>query len=179
MRSSIKNNLSEKYSNGTVFIHWISLLLILILIPSGFIMANTRPEDGKIFLLRLHVFIGATVFVLTLFRVYFFFKHKRPARLETGNYLHNRMIVWIENSFYIVLLLLAISGILTIVSGGLGQAIKTADYTILPEKLDVPPLTGHQSLAKLLMALLIVHIIGVANHYIKFKENTLKRILPR
>ena len=178
MRSTIKNNLSEKYGKGTIIIHWVSLLLILILIPSGFIMAGTESGNEKILLLRMHVFIGVIVFILTLLRVRFFFKYKRPSKLETGSSFHNKLIVWIENSFYVILLLLSVSGVLTVLLGGLGQAIKTGSYTALPNKLELPPLTGHQVLAKLLIALLIAHILGVVNHYIKFKENTLKRILP-
>jgi cytochrome b561 len=141
-------------------------------------MSDTKPSDAKILLLRIHVFVGATVFILTLLRVWFFFKRKRPARLETGNPIHNKMIVWIDNSFYIVLLLLSISGILTVIQGELGQAIKTADYSLLPNKLEVAPLAAHQVLAKLLIALLIAHVGGVINHYIRVKENTLRRILP-
>lgn len=178
MKTVFKNHLSQKYSKGTIIIHWVSLLLILILIPSGFIMSDTKPGDTKVLLLRLHVFVGVTVFILTLVRVWFFFKHKRPAKLETGSVFHNKMVVWIDNSFYIVLLLLSASGIFTVILGELGQPIKTADYTLLPNKLDVPSLAAHQVLAKLLIALLIAHVLGVANHYIRFKENTFKRILP-
>jgi cytochrome b561 len=178
MKSIIKNNLSEKYGKGTIIIHWVSLLLILILIPSGFIMAATKSGEAKILLLRMHVLIGDIIFILTFLRVWYFFKYKRPSKLETGSLMHNKLIVWIENSFYAILLLLSVSGILTVILGGLGQAIKTGDYVLLPNKLELPPLTGHQVLAKLLMALIIAHVLGVVNHYIKLKENTLKRILP-
>ncbi|WP_343670637.1 cytochrome b/b6 domain-containing protein [Chitinophaga sp.] len=178
MKSIIRNNLSEKYGKGTIIIHWVSFLLILVLIPSGFIMTGTKPGDAKILLLRTHIFIGVIVFILTLLRVWFFFRYKRPSHLETGNLIHNKLIVWLENSFYIVLILLSVSGILTVILGALGQAIRAGNYTLLPNNLDVPSLAPHQVLAKLLIALLIVHIVGVVNHYIKLKENTLKRILP-
>lgn len=179
METTINNDLSKKYSRGTIAIHWISFILIAGLIPVGFIMADTEPGAKKILLYRLHLLMGVTIFVLTLLRVWFFFKHRRPPKLETGNSLHNKLVVWIENSFYFFLILLSTSGIATVIFGELGQAIKTADYTLLPKKLDVPPLVGHQILAKILIALLIAHVAGVLNHYLKFKENTLKRILPK
>jgi cytochrome b561 len=179
METTIKNDLSKKYSRGAIVIHWISFLLIAGLIPVGFIMADTEPSAQKILLYRLHMLMGITVFVLTLLRVWFFFNNQRPPKLETGSSLHNKLVVWIENSFYFVLILLSISGILTVILGELGQAIKTADYTLLPKTLDIPPMIGHQILAKILIALLIAHVTGVLNHYLKFKENTLKRILPK
>ena len=179
MKTVLKNDLSKKYSRGTIAIHWISFLLIVALIPVGFFMADTEPSVKKILLYRLHMVMGVTVFVLTLLRVWFFLKHQRPPKLETGDSLHNKLVVRIENSFYFVLILLSTSGLATVIFGELGQAIKTSDYTLLSKKLDVPPLVGHQIFAKILIALLIVHIAGVINHYIKFKENTLKRILPK
>lgn len=178
MKITIKNNLSEKYSKGTIAIHWVSFLLIIFLIPIGFIMAGMEAGTTKINLLRAHMFIGVLVFVLTLVRVWFFFKHKRPSRLETGSSLHNKLIVWLENSFYFVLIFLCISGIATVVMGGIGPAVKNADVSLLPKSLDVPPLGAHRALAILLIILLIGHIGGVINHYIKTKENTLKRITP-
>jgi cytochrome b561 len=98
--------------------------------------------------------------------------------LETGSSLHNKLVVWIDNFFYVVLLLLSISGIATIIVASFGQVIQTGDYSLFPNELNVPPLAAHRILAKLLIALLIAHVAGVVNHYIKFKENTLKRILP-
>lgn len=178
METIIKNDLTKKYSRGAIAIHWISFLLIVALIPVGFIMADTEPGAQKILLYRVHLLMGFTVLVLTLLRVWFFFKHPRPPKLETGNSFHNKLVVWIENSFYFVLILLSVSGIATVILGELAQAVKTGDYTLLPKKLDVAPLTGHQIFAKILIALLIAHVAGVINHYIKFKENTLKRILP-
>lgn len=178
MASTIKNDLSLKYSRGTILIHWISLFLILVLIPTGFIMANTKPDQTKLLLLKVHLLVGMTVFILTLVRVWFFVRHKRPAHLQTGSVFHDKLVVWVDNSFYVVLLLLALSGIATIITGGLGETITTGVDSRLPDRLNVPPLAAHQFLAKLLIALLLAHVFGVINHYLKFRENTLKRILP-
>ncbi|WP_430615239.1 cytochrome b/b6 domain-containing protein [Flavobacterium sp. JP2137] len=179
MKTAVKNNLSDKYSKGTIIIHWVSFMLIILLIPTGFIMGNMEAGIAKLNLLRVHMFVGILVFALTLVRVWFFFRHKRPSRLETGNSLHNKLVIWIENSFYYILILLCITGIATIAMGNLGEALQRADASLLPRNLDIPPLNAHKALSILLIALLIGHIGGVVNHYLKNKkENTLKRILP-
>ncbi|KXK15914.1 MAG: cytochrome b561 [Chloroflexi bacterium OLB14] len=178
MKTIVKNNLSDKYSKGTIIIHWLSFLLIIALIPTGIIMADMEAGTAKLNLLQLHVLVGIIVFVLTLVRVWFFFRHKRPSKLETGNALHNKLVVWIENSFYYILILLCITGIATIVMGNIGEALQSADASLLPENLDIPPRYAHKVSAILLIILLLGHIGGVINHYIKNKENTIKRITP-
>lgn len=173
---AVKNDLSKKYGKGTIVIHWVSALLIFGLIPSGLIMANTEASETKAFLLRGHVVIGMIVFILTLIRSYLFFKSPRPPHLETGNKLHNKLVYWIENSFYIILILLPITGLAGIISAGWVEIVRTGNYELFQLNQEVRPLVAHENLAKILIALLIAHIGGVALHYIKFKENTLKRI---
>jgi len=178
METTIKNNLSEKYSKGTIIIHWLSFVLILALVPIGVIMSNMENDATKLILLRVHIIAGVIVFILTLFRVWFFFKHKRPSKLRTGSWLHDKLIIWLENSFYFILILLSTSGLTTVVFGNFAEAIQNNDASLLSQTVEVPPLMAHKALAIILIILLIGHIGGVINHYIKTKENTLKRITP-
>ena len=178
MKTIIKNNFLEKYSKATIIIHWLSFLLILTLLPLGYIMSDIENGEVKLILLRVHIFLGILVFILTLLRVLVFFKHKRPSKLKTGSWLHDKLIVWIENSFYVILILLSTSGIATVVFGKFAEAIKESDISLLPQTVDVPPLMAHKALAIILIILLLGHVGGVINNYIKTKENTLKRITP-
>lgn len=178
MGTTIKNDLSDKYSKPTIIIHWLSFVLIMGLIPAGFIVSNIENSETKLILLRVHVIAGVLVFILTLLRVWFFFKHKRPSKLQTGNRLHDKLIIWLENSFYFILILLSTSGLATLVFGNFTEAIQNNDASLLPQTVDVPPLMAHKAMAIILIILLIGHVGGVINHYIKTKENTLKRITP-
>ncbi|RXM53490.1 MULTISPECIES: cytochrome b [unclassified Chryseobacterium] len=177
MEKIIKNNLSKKYSKGTIIIHWLSLFLIILLIPTGFLMQEMNKEI-QLNLLKVHIFSGVLIFVLTLIRTLFFFRHQRPPKLETGNSLHNKLVVSVETSFYYLLILLCFSGLATLIMGNFTIAIQNSDASLIPQKLTIPPLITHRVLAILLIILLTVHIGGVINHYLKNKENTLKRILP-
>lgn len=76
------------------------------------------------------------------------------------------------------MILLCLTGIATIVMGNLGEALQSNDASLLPKSLDIPPLYVHKASAMLLIILLLGHIGGVINHYIKNKENTIKRITP-
>ncbi len=178
METNIKNNLTEKYSKAIIIIHWLSFLLIMVLIPLGFLMTNTENGALKLILLNAHVFIGLLVFILTLLRAWFFFKHKRPSRLQTGKWLHNKLIVWIENSFYFILVLLSTSGIATVIFGNFAEAMSKNDILLLSQTIDTSSGMAHKALAIILAILLMGHVGGVISHYIKTKENTLKRIIP-
>jgi len=164
--------------NETELYHWLSFVLILVLIPVGFIMSNMENDGTKLILLCVHILAGVLVFILTLFRVWFFFKHKRPSKLETGSAIHNKLVVWLENSFYFILILLSTSGLATVIFGNFAEAIQNNDASLLAQTVEVPPLMAHKALAIILIILLIGHIGGVINHYIKTKENTIKRITP-
>lgn len=178
METTIKNNLSEKYSKGTIIIHWLSFVLIMALIPIGFIMSNMENGETKLVLLRVHIMVGILVFLLTLIRVWFFFKHKRPSKLQTGSRIHDKLIVWLENSFYFILILLSTSGITTAVFGKFAEAVQKGDASLLAQTVEVPPMMAHKALAFILIILLIAHVGGVINHLVKTGENTIKRITP-
>jgi len=73
MKKPTKNDLSKKFGKGTVAIHWVTAILILSLIPMGKYMSE-MDITTKINLIRVHVLLGAIVFVLTIVRSVLFFK---------------------------------------------------------------------------------------------------------
>ena len=73
--------------------------------------------------------------------------------------------------------LFSLSGIATLTIGGYGKVIQTGSLELLRSSDEViPSLKAHSLTALLLMALFVLHVIGVIKHYLFTKENTLKRI---
>ena len=60
---------SLRYGTTAVIIHWLSALLILALLASGFRAANTFDPVAKAQLLSVHAALGFAILVLTLFRL--------------------------------------------------------------------------------------------------------------
>ncbi len=179
MHAITKNNLLEQYSKGTIIIHWISFLLIIILIPTGFIMGEMEAGNAKHNLLLLHVMAGILVFVLTILRAWLFFRCGRPTKLETGHKLHNKLVVWVERSFYYLLILLCLSGIILFSTGNIGKELLCANsFALTSPVIKIGAQNVHKISAIIMIVLLLSHIAGVANHYVRNKENILKRILP-
>lgn len=175
MKRKIQNNLNQKYSKGTIVIHWITALLIIALFPLGKYMSGLEPSE-KMGLLKIHAILGVVVFILTLLRSYFFFKSERPDDLKTGSKFNDRLAIWIHNIFYFLLIGISLAGFAVMFLGGYIDALKTGNPDHLLSKEDLIPLKAHGLLATTMIVLLILHVFGVIKHYLLTKENTLKRI---
>ena len=171
----MKNDLTQKYNKGTIAIHWITTLLIIILFPLGKYMEGLQPIE-KMGLIKVHAILGIIVLILTIIRSWLFFKKKRPEDLKTGSKINDKLTVWIHNLFYFILFAIAFSGIATMVLGGYGDALQANNFELIKEPSEIPPLKPHGIMATIMILLLVMHVVGVIKHYIFTKENTLKRI---
>lgn len=172
-----EDNLNSKYSKGTIAIHWISAILILILFPLGKYMSGI-PTADKMTWIQVHVLLGLLIFLLTILRSILFFTSLRPVHLDTGSKFNDLLAIGIQRSFYILLLLIGISGISTLIFGGYLDAFMSS--TISPELIlpheDILPLKAHNLLSGLMILLIGMHIVGVIRFNIKHKTNVIKRI---
>jgi cytochrome b561 len=169
------NDLSIKYSLGTRIIHWLTAGLVLILFFMGKYMEELAPAD-KTNLIQIHASLGVFMFVLTLIRSYFFFKHQRPADLKTASKINDHLLIWIHNAFYFLLIGIALAGIGVILQGGYLEAWIHHAPEQIKSHANIPLLSVHAFLAASTMILLLLHVIGYLKHLILKKENTLKRV---
>lgn len=86
MKTIVKNNLSDKYSKGTIIIHWLSFLLIIALIPTGIIMEDMEPGVVKINLLRLHALVGIIVFCFDINSCLVFLSPQKTFQIRNRKY---------------------------------------------------------------------------------------------
>lgn len=175
MKTAIQNDLTQKFSKGTIFTHWVSALLILTLFPLGKYMVDIDPVE-KMNMIKIHAVLGMLVFILTIYRSWLFFKAQRPVHLKTGSNFNDKLAVWIHNVFYFLLIGISFSGIGTMILGGYGNALMSDNPSLILKKDEILPLKGHEIMSLIMMILLAMHVIGVIKHYIFTKENTLKRI---
>lgn len=175
MKTAIINDLTKKFNKGTIWIHWLTAILILTLFPMGKYMSGLESGD-KMNLIKIHAILGIVIFILTIIRTYFFFKKPRPEDLKTGSKFNDKLAVWIHNIFYFLLFGIAISGLATMIIGGYGEALKTGNIEFIKPHDEIGSLAPHGLMATIMMILLVMHVIGFIKHFILKKENTLKRI---
>src|SRR6202008_1284195 len=100
-----------KYSKAIIWIHWTTLVLAIGQIITGKMLQGIESAEEKIMLFQLHVVFGILVLLLTAFRVRLFFRDPRPEKPEQLNILHKKFIKIIHIAFYVVLLLLGVTGL--------------------------------------------------------------------
>ena len=173
--TNIRNDLTQKFSKGTIITHWLTTILILALFPLGKYMEGLSSLE-KMGLIKIHVILGIIVFLVTLIRSYLFFKSQRPEDLKTGSKFNDKLAVWIHNAFYFLLIGISIAGLATMFIGGYIDALKSGNSELILVKENIGPLKAHGILATIMMILVVLHILGVVKHYLFTKENALKRI---
>ncbi len=172
----IKNDLTQKYNKPTIWIHWLTTILIIVSFPLGKYVEELEPID-KLGFLKIHAILGFIVLFLSIYRSYLYFKSPRPEDLKTGSVFNDKLIVWIHNIFYILLFLIPLTGIITMITTGYGDALLTGNINLIKPHEESLPLESHEILATIMMLTLALHIIGVIKHKILTKENTIKRII--
>ncbi|APD07934.1 hypothetical protein UJ101_02435 [Flavobacteriaceae bacterium UJ101] len=169
----------KNYSNRTVWIHWLSALLIFGLIFTGIKMEHQAVSESKFSLYKIHFLLGVVTFVLTIIRVLFLFKDPKPVNLYPKTSFREKFRNGVYKGFYITILWMCISGIASLSLEGILPALRSGDWVDLPEiNADGfhPIMLSHHIVAKFIFLLLIFHVVGFLIHLIQKKENTLKRI---
>ncbi len=174
--TQVQNDLSKKYSLTTRITHWLTALGIFTLIPLGIKMHELEVSAQKLALFRTHTIIGIVILLLTLFRVYLYFKHERPPHINTGSNLNDKLAIWIHNIIYFVILVMTFSGLAINATTGLFNVYKSNDVSQFPADIDVLPAEVHETLYLVLAILIIMHVAGVLKHIILKKENILRRM---
>jgi len=175
----MKEYMALTYSKRTVWIHWVSSLLIFGLIFTGIKMEHAAMSESKFLLYRIHFLMGMVVFILTIIRVFAFFKDPKPIHLFPEKSLRERFRKWVYTGFYFVILWMCISGMLSLSLEGILPALQSGNWLDLPEiSTDGfhPIMLSHHIVAKMVFLLLFFHIGGFFQHLIQKRENTLKRI---
>lgn len=166
----------ERYGTVAIAIHWLSAILVIGLLASGFRAASTMDAAAKAAILRLHVVAGLLVLALTLSRVvWWWMADRKPAPLP-AHPLAARAAAAVHVLFYVVLLGMAASGIGMMVLSAAGSVLFGGQAGLLPDFWKHPPRIPHGIGGRLLAALLVLHVGGALYHHFIARDATLSRI---
>jgi len=173
---SIKST-NSNYGLVAVSIHWLSALLILALVGTGFKAANTLDLDIKAEILSAHVPLGITVFLLTLLRVFWWrFFDTKPAALGNDQSLKEKLAKGVHFLFYLLIFGMAFSGIGMFVLSGAGSVIFGGEGGVLPDFTRYPPRIPHGIGARLIIVLFVLHAGAALYHHFIKRDITLRRM---
>lgn len=169
----IKNDLTQKFGRGIIWVHWLTVLLILIIVLSSLKIGGFEFVE-KSTMTKIHILFGSLVFIFTITRSFLLFKSKQPDSLKTGSKFVDKLAVWNHYLFYVLLFAISATGIVIMFTGHYLEFLSSGN---IDDIVKTSSLKYHVLMAFLVILLLIMHVIGVVKHYIFTKENTLKRII--
>lgn len=169
----------EKYSNRMVVVHWLTLILLVAAWFLGEVAHDARHDgmatiSGYVF----HILAGAAVLLLTFARLAFRRADGVPAPL--GDTPMDKVAKGLQHLLYVVLILLAVSGMMQTLGSDVAAAILAGDATLLPKKFTgVAAHEVHEVLVNVLIALVAVHVLGALKHQFVLKDNIMERMSLR
>jgi cytochrome b561 len=161
-------------------LHWITAVLLLILIGLGVSMTRWIPDDQKIRVYSWHEWVGITVFALTAIRLMWRLTHRAPPidvpaweKLVAGAVYVAMYLILIAQPIVGWLMSTAF-GFPVVYLGLIPVPAPVSEDRELAERLQ----GVHETLAYLLAALFIAHVTGVLYHHLVRRDGVLSRMLP-
>jgi len=168
----------DRYGSVAMAIHWVTAVAIIALLVVGFVAADTADEATKIQLLRVHTVAGISVLALTLFRIgWWLFADRLPRDVEGLPRWQGRSAWLVHRLFYVVIIVLAASGIGMMLLSGAGNVL-FGGATGLPDFTEYAPRAAHGLGARLLVLLVVLHVGAALYHQFARRDDTMSRMLP-
>jgi cytochrome b561 len=167
-----------RYHTALVILHWLLAVLLIVALAIGTFALKTVPNSSpdKIDALRGHMIAGGLILVLTLVRLVVRLKTTHPAPATTGFALLDRLAPATHWALYLLVLLMAGSGVAMSVLAGL-PGIVFGGVGTLPVNFDaLPPRAVHGIVAKLLMLFIAMHFAAALYHQFIKRDGLLRRM---
>jgi cytochrome b561/polyisoprenoid-binding protein YceI len=179
---------AESYGSLTKLFHWLTALLILLLLPLGW-YANQLPFETdaelarKAWFFSLHKTLGVSLFFVALARILWALTQRRPALLNADRRAEALAAQTVHWLLYGALVVVPLSGWISHAAAEgfapiwwpLGQSLP-----LVPKSLAIEEAAGtvHRVAARLLILALLLHLAGALKHHLIDGDATLRRMLP-
>lgn len=165
------------YGIVAVTIHWLSALLIIALLGSGFRASQTIDPLVKADILQFHAPMGITILVLTFARIVWWWRFDtKPATVGSAPHWQEFSAKAVHVLFYIIIIGMTASGIGMFVLSGAVPILFGSAEGALPNFTQYLPRVPHGLGARAMVALLVLHAGAALYHHFVKHDVTLKRM---
>ena len=172
------SELPNRYSKAAITLHWVIAVMVFmsLFIGGGMLaeMNNSNPE--KTSALQGHMIWGLIIGVLMLARIVVRFTAQRPAPASTGNPLLDRLGGATHTLLYLLVIGMVGSGLASAILADLPEIVFQGTGELPASFNDLPPRIAHGVIAKILMALILLHVAAAFFHQFKLKDRLLSRM---
>lgn len=180
--SNCSRGLSQQYGLMAKSLHWISALLVLLMLPFGFVMEDFAKAH-KDFYYNAHKSIGLIILALIIWRLFWRLTHKSPP-YNPSVPMHIQILAKAGHiAIYLSLLVMPLSGWVMSTAGNhlphfLGWFYFPMPGIPLNSMLASLAKEFHESFAWALITLIVLHILAVFIHQCIYRDNVLMRMMP-
>jgi len=167
-----------RYGAVAVTIHWITALLIVALLVTGFRIASLDDAAAKVAFLSFHAPTGILILLLTVLRVlWWWLADRKPAAPADDPAWQTATARLVHVLFYVVIFVMAASGIgMMLLSGAGAILLGDAPVSSLPDFDDFIPHIPHGIGAFSMIALLVFHAGAALYHHFVRRDGLLWRM---
>lgn len=169
------------YSKRMVIIHWLTLVLLIVAWYLGDALIDARIEKNATLIgYFAHALMGGAILLLTILRLTFRGVDGTPP--PVGNSVMDIVARGVHHGLYVLLILLSITGFMTLLTSTVGMALVTNTAILLPAEYTGPsviPHTVHEILVTVMMVVVLVHILGAIKHQFIMKDGLMRRMSLR
>lgn len=169
----------KKYHPLLVIFHWILVPLLLISLVMGGNVLTEIPNDSieKVGALKAHMIIGLGILGLMVLRLITRLVTKKPPHADIGNALLNKLGTLAHYVLYLLVFIMAASGMATSIQAGLPDIIFGGSGAALPETFSIyAPRIAHGIIAKVLFITIVLHALAALYHQFIRKDGLLGRM---
>jgi cytochrome b561 len=168
-----------RYHPLLVTLHWLlAAALIALLATAFFILGTTSNADPhKIAVLRIHMIAGVVILNLMILRLVVRVWTAKPVKGATGAPLLERIAPIAHYGFYVLVVLMVMTGFATTLTAGLIRIMFQGSGDPLPPSFAVfPSFVAHVYLADALVGLIAVHVLAALYHQLVRRDGLLRRM---
>lgn len=168
----------RRYHGALVALHWLLALLLVVALAAGTFALKTVPNSSpdKLDALRGHMAAGGLILLLTLLRLVVRLKTAHPAQASTGNAWLDRLAPLVHWALYLLVFVMAGSGIAMSVLAGLPQIVFGGVGALPADFNALPPRAVHGVVAKLLMLTIALHVAAALYHQFVKRDALIARM---
>ncbi|TDT92514.1 cytochrome b561 [Azorhizobium sp. AG788] len=170
-------SMTDRYGSVAVTIHWLSAIVTVVALLSGFRAAHAIDEATRAELLRTHIPAAIIVLLLTLLRMVWWLLVDQKPQPAAGM---PRWQAWsaraVHIGFYVIILGMVASGIGMLLRSGAGPAVFSEMPAHLPNFHASRASIPHGIGARVLLALLATHVGAALYHHFIRRDGLIWRM---
>lgn len=169
---------TARYHPLQVTFHWLTVILVLAAFILGKYMSRLPNDDAaKLTPLAVHMTIGILTLLVVAARMVARARLPKPAHATAGNALFDWIGKFVHYALYLVVFLIAVSGLSLSIQTGLPGILFGGSGALLPESFfDFTARLLHGFIAPVLLSLVVLHVGAAFYHQFLLKDNLFTRM---